>query len=39
MTTHTVRKKDSFLTQVIEATPGGERLLHCLQCNLSLIHI
>ena len=32
MTTHTVRKKDSFLAQVIEATPGGERLLHCLQC-------
>ena len=32
MTTHTVRKKDSFLAQVIDATPGGERLLHCLQC-------
>ena len=32
MTTHTVRKKDSFLAQVIEATPGGERLAHCLQC-------
>ena len=32
MTTHTVRKKDSFLAEVIEATPGGERLLHCLQC-------
>ena len=32
MTTHTVRKKDSFLAQVIEATPGGERFLHCLQC-------
>lgn len=25
-------KKGSFLAQVIEATPGGERLLHCLQC-------
>jgi heterodisulfide reductase subunit C len=32
MTKHTVRNKDSFLAQVIEATPGGERLLHCLQC-------
>ena len=32
MATHTVRKKDSFLAQVIDATPGGERLLHCLQC-------
>ena len=32
MTTHTVRKKDSFLAQVIDATPGGERLVHCLQC-------
>ncbi len=32
MTKHTVRKKDSFLAQVIEATPRGERLLHCLQC-------
>ena len=32
MSKHTVRKKDSFLAQVIDATPGGERLLHCLQC-------
>ncbi len=32
MTTHTVGKRDSFLAQVIDATPGGERLLHCLQC-------
>ena len=32
MTTHTVRNKDTFLAQVIDATPGGERLLHCLQC-------
>ena len=28
----TAVKKGSFLAQVIEATPGGERLLHCLQC-------
>src|SRR5271165_6234208 len=32
MTKHAIRKKDSFLSQVIEATPGGERLLNCLQC-------
>ena len=32
MTTHTIRNKDSFLGEVIEATPGGERLAHCLQC-------
>jgi heterodisulfide reductase subunit C len=28
----TAVKEGSFLAQVIEATPGGERLLHCLQC-------
>jgi heterodisulfide reductase subunit C len=28
----TAIKKGSFLEQVIEATPNGERLLHCLQC-------
>ena len=32
MTKHVPQKKDSFLSQVIEATPGGERLLNCLQC-------
>ncbi len=28
----TAVKEGSFLAQVIKATPGGERLLHCLQC-------
>ena len=32
MTTHISEKKGTFLEQVIEATPGGERLVHCLQC-------
>jgi heterodisulfide reductase subunit C len=29
---HTAEKKDTFLEEIIEATPGGERLVHCLQC-------
>jgi heterodisulfide reductase subunit C len=29
---HLAVKKGSFLAEVIEDTPGGERLVHCLQC-------
>jgi heterodisulfide reductase subunit C len=29
---HTAEKKGTFLEEVIEATPDGERLVHCLQC-------
>ncbi|MCE5266520.1 MAG: 4Fe-4S dicluster domain-containing protein [Planctomycetaceae bacterium] len=29
---HTTEKKGTFLEEVIEATPDGERLVHCLQC-------
>ena len=32
MTTKHARPTDTFLGQVMEATPGGERLVHCLQC-------
>jgi heterodisulfide reductase subunit C len=32
MSAHTAERKDTFLTEVIEATPNGERLVHCLQC-------
>jgi heterodisulfide reductase subunit C len=32
MSAHTAEKKNTFLTEVIEATPDGERLVHCLQC-------
>ena len=32
MTTHVAEKKGTFLEEVMEGTPGGERLLHCLQC-------
>jgi heterodisulfide reductase subunit C len=32
MTTKHVRETNSFQGQVIAATPGGERLVHCLQC-------
>jgi heterodisulfide reductase subunit C len=32
MTAHVVEKKDSFLAEVIEATPDGHRIVHCLQC-------
>jgi len=32
MTAHIARDQNTFLGQVIEATPGGERLVHCLQC-------
>ena len=28
----TPKKNGSFLDEVIEATPGGEKLVHCLQC-------
>jgi heterodisulfide reductase subunit C len=27
-----IAQEKSFLEEVIEATPGGERLMHCLQC-------
>jgi heterodisulfide reductase subunit C len=29
---HIAAKKGTFIEEVIEATPGGERLVHCLQC-------
>ncbi len=32
MATHIAEKKGTFLEEVIEAAPGGERLVHCLQC-------
>jgi heterodisulfide reductase subunit C len=32
MSAHTVGKPGTFLKEVIDATPGGERLVHCLQC-------
>jgi heterodisulfide reductase subunit C len=32
MTAHVARSRGEFLDQVIEATPGGEQLVHCLQC-------
>jgi heterodisulfide reductase subunit C len=32
MSAHTAEKKGTFLEEVIAATPGGERLVHCLQC-------
>lgn len=32
MTSKVGGKKGTFLDEVIEATPGGERLVHCLQC-------
>jgi heterodisulfide reductase subunit C len=32
MAAHTAEKKGTFQEEVIEATPGGERLVHCLQC-------
>jgi heterodisulfide reductase subunit C len=32
MAHETAVKEGSFLAQVINATPGGDRLLHCLQC-------
>lgn len=32
MSSHVAEKKGTFLEEVIEATPGGERLVHCLQC-------
>jgi heterodisulfide reductase subunit C len=32
MTAHSAEKKGTFLEEVIESTPGGERIVHCLQC-------
>lgn len=32
MAAHTAEKKGTFLEEVIEATPGGDRLAHCMQC-------
>lgn len=32
MATHLAVKKGSFLEEVIEDTPGGELLVHCMQC-------
>ena len=32
MTTEVVGNKNTFLAEVVEATPDGHRLLHCLQC-------
>ncbi|MEN6366056.1 MAG: 4Fe-4S dicluster domain-containing protein [Thermoguttaceae bacterium] len=32
MAAHIAVKKGTFLAEVIESTPGGERLVHCLQC-------
>ena len=32
MTAHIARDTGTFLGQVIAATPGGDRLVHCLQC-------
>ena len=32
MAAHSVEKKGTFIEEVIEATPGGERIVHCLQC-------
>ncbi|NLF08603.1 MAG: hypothetical protein GX594_11585 [Pirellulaceae bacterium] len=32
MAAHIAEKKGTFLEEVIEATPGGERLVHCMQC-------
>jgi heterodisulfide reductase subunit C len=32
MAAHVAEKKNTFLQEVIDATPDGERLVHCLQC-------
>jgi heterodisulfide reductase subunit C len=32
ITQHANRRGSAFLEEVIEATPGGERIVHCLQC-------
>ena len=32
VTQHGHRRGSAFLEEVIEATPGGERIVHCLQC-------
>ena len=32
MTAHVAHSRGAFLEEVIEATPGGEQLVHCLQC-------
>ena len=31
-TAHVARSRGTFLEEVVEATPGGEQLVHCLQC-------
>jgi heterodisulfide reductase subunit C len=32
MGSHVAEKKGTFLAEVIESTPGGNRIVHCLQC-------
>jgi len=32
VTQHAQRRGSAFLEEVIRATPGGERIVHCLQC-------
>ncbi len=32
ITNHTTQRGSKFLHEVINATPGGEQLVHCLQC-------
>jgi len=32
VTQHGQRRGSAFLEEVIEATPGGQRIVHCLQC-------
>lgn len=32
ITQHAHRRGSKFLEEVMEATPGGERIVHCLQC-------
>ena len=32
VTQHAHTGRSEFLEEVIEATPGGERMVHCLQC-------
>ena len=32
VTQHAEKRGSAFLHEVIEATPGGERIVHCLQC-------
>jgi heterodisulfide reductase subunit C len=32
MSAHHAEKKGTFLEEIVEDTPGGERIVHCLQC-------